>query len=165
MLRTFNTKSFLKTAIQVMMVFIITGIIIRSSIYSGIQHRIAYQTPFWAIAVHLASVIPAVPLGAYVLWAKKGDERHKLLGRVWAGLMVVTAIDSYWIRDVTGGLSFIHLFSIATLLTIPLAIYYIRTGNVVGHQKAMRGLYIGLCVALVYALTPGRLLGHLLWGF
>ena len=48
---------------------------------------------------------------------------------------------------------------------LPLAIWHIRRGNVDGHRKAMKGMYIGGCVvAGLFTLLPGRFLGSLLWG-
>jgi len=123
-----------------------------------------YVTPRWAIAIHLATVIPGIPLGAWVLRAKKGTAAHRMAGRIWAMMMVVTAIDSFWIRSVTGSISPIHLFSVLTLVSIPVGIYHIRNGNVRGHERAMRGVYIGLLVAGVVSLMPGRMLGSLLFG-
>jgi len=123
-----------------------------------------YRTPAWALWIHLGTVIPAVPLGAFVLWAPKGTRRHKAAGRVWALLMLVTAIDSFWIRGLTGGIGPIHIFSVITLYSIPMGIWHIRRGNVAAHQRAMRGVYIGLIVAGVFAMMPGRFLAHLAFG-
>jgi uncharacterized membrane protein len=121
------------------------------------------------IIIHLATVIPAVPLGAYVLWRKKGDAMHRLLGKLWVMLMVVTAIASFWIGEPdTGirgtGLSFIHLFTVLVLVSVPLGIWSIRIGDVAGHQKAMQGIYIGLIVAGLFSFIPGRILGSLVFG-
>lgn len=121
------------------------------------------------IIIHLATVIPAVPLGAYVLWRKKGDATHRLLGKLWVMLMVVTAIASFWIGEpgtgISGtGLSFIHIFSILVLVSVPLGIWSIRIGDVVGHQKAMQGMYIGLIVAGLFSFIPGRILGFAIFG-
>jgi uncharacterized membrane protein len=60
--------------------------------------------------------------------------------------------------------TWIHLFPLLTAVTIPLAIYRIRTGDAKGHGRAMKGLFIGgLIIAGVFTLLPGRLLGDLLW--
>lgn len=117
-----------------------------------------------ALFVHLFTVIPAVALGAFVLWRPKGDARHKLMGRVWAMLMMVTAISSFWLQTLRGGLSLIHLFSVLTLVSIPLAIRQVRRGNIRAHLRAMRGVYIGTIVAGLLAAVPGRYLGDLLFG-
>jgi uncharacterized membrane protein len=121
------------------------------------------------VVIHLATVIPAIPLGAYILWRKKGDRLHRHLGRIWGVLMVTTAIVSFWIgrpgQGVGGtGLSFIHIFSVVTLVSIPYGIWQIRRGNVVEHYRAMQGPYIGLVVAGLFAFIPGRFMGSLVFG-
>ena len=121
------------------------------------------------IILHLATVIPAVPLGGYVLWRKKGDAMHKLLGKIWVMMMVATAIVSFWIGEPgTGlggtGLSFIHLFSVLVLVSVPLGIWALRVGDIAGHQKAMQGMFIGLIVAGLFSFIPGRNLGIIVFG-
>lgn len=123
-----------------------------------------YETPAWALWLHLATVIPAVPLGAYVLYAPKGTRGHKAAGRVWALLMLVTAIDSFWLRGLTGGIGPIHIFSVITLYSIPMGIWHAWRGNIVAHQRSMRGVYIGLIVAGAFAMIPGRFLSAMLFG-
>ena len=120
------------------------------------------------LIIHIATVIPAVPLGGYVLLRKKGDKMHKLLGKIWAMLMMVTAISSFGLGSLgTGlfglGLSFIHIFSVVTLISIPMAIWRIRVGDVRGHFHAMQGPYIGLIIAGLFAFMPGRLMGSLIF--
>ena len=117
-----------------------------------------------ALFVHLATVLPAVPLGAFVLWSRKGGAMHKLLGRIWAAMMMVTALSSFWLQSLAGGFSFIHLFSVLTLVAIPIAIWNARRGNIRGHRNAMRGVYFGLIAAGLMAAAPGRFLGEFLFG-
>ncbi len=125
---------------------------------------VRYHTPPLAIAVHLATALPAIPLGAWILWGPKGNARHKLMGRIWAMMMMVTAIASYWLRGAMGGIGPIHIFSVVTLISIPLAIYSARSGNIRGHRRAMTGPYIGLIMAGLFAFAPARLLGQLVFG-
>jgi uncharacterized membrane protein len=76
--------------------------------------------------------------------------------------MVTTAISSFWLgRE---GISFIHIFSVVTLVSVPLAIYRIRHGDVKGHRRAMTNVYIGLVVAGFFSFAPGRLLETWLFG-
>lgn len=117
-----------------------------------------------ALYIHMATVIPAVPLGAWVLWREKGGPMHRMLGRIWGAMMMVTAISSFWLQDLSGGLSFIHLFSVLTLVSIPLGVWNARRGNIRGHRNAMRGVYAGLIAAGLLAVVPGRTLGDLLFG-
>ena len=123
-----------------------------------------YQTPPWALWIHLATVVPAVPLGAWVLWGPKGTRGHKAAGRIWALMMVVTAIDSFWLRSLTGGIGPIHIFSILTLYSIPVSIWNARRGNIEAHRRAMVGVYAGLFIAGGFTMIPGRYLSTLFFG-
>lgn len=116
-----------------------------------------------ALIIHLGTVLPALPLGAYLLVRRKGDALHRLLGRLWAGLMVTTAISAFWLQE-SGRLSLIHIFSVITLISVPLAIFWIKRGDVARHRRAMTNTYIGLVVAGLFAFAPGRLLGVWLFG-
>jgi len=122
-----------------------------------------------AVVFHLATVVPALLLGPFILWRKKGDRVHRLLGRVWAGLMLATAVASAFIGAPGGGIgasgfSPIHIFTVWTLVNVPLAIWFARTGRIRAHRGAMTGLYVGLCIAGAFTLIPGRLLGNLVFG-
>jgi uncharacterized membrane protein len=123
--------------------------------------RISLERLPLALIIHLATILPALLLGAYVLIRRKGDRRHKLLGKIWVALMVTTAMSVLWLGE---SWSFIHLFSLLVFISIPRAIWAIRAGNVIAHQRAMQGMYIGSVVAGVFALLPGRLLGTLMFG-
>jgi uncharacterized membrane protein len=82
-----------------------------------------------ALLIHLATVLPALPLGAYLLLRRKGDRLHRWLGRTWAALMVTTAISTFWLTGPNGQLSFIHIFSLVTFISIPRAVLAIRRGD------------------------------------
>jgi uncharacterized membrane protein len=117
-----------------------------------------------ALWLHVATVVPALPLGAAILWRRKGGRVHRILGRIWAGMMMIAAISSFWLQTLSGGLSFIHIFAVVTLISVPLAIWHIRRGNVQAHLNAMRGVYLGLVSAGLLAILPGRLLGTAIFG-
>ena len=111
------------------------------------------------LVIHLATVIPALPLGAYVLVRRKGDALHRLLGKIWCALMLATAVSTFWFS-----LSFIHLFTLLVLVSLPLGIWRARVGDIAGHRRSMEGVYIGLVIAGAFAFIPGRFLGSLLIG-
>jgi uncharacterized membrane protein len=131
-----------------------------ASLISG-GARISYEDTQWAMAIHIGTVIPALFLGGPVLMMKKGTKLHKLLGRIWAALMMTTAISSFWLQGITGTISPIHIFSVITIVSIPWAIYSVRKGNLIAHQRAMTGPYIGLLIAGLFSFMPGRLMGNL----
>lgn len=131
-----------------------------ASLISG-DASVSYDDTPWALTIHLGTVIPALFLGIPVLLMKKGTRAHKMLGRVWAALMVITAISSFWLQGLTGGIGPIHVFSIITLVSIPRAIHAVRKGDLVAHQRAMIGPYIGLIIAGLFAFLPDRMMGQL----
>src|SRR5205814_6750719 len=98
----------------------------------------------------------------------KGTGSHRQLGWLFIMLMLTVAVSSLWIPSFLH-FTWIHLFTLLTLVSLPLAIWRIRRGDVGAHARAMKGLYIGgLVIAGVFTLIPGRLLGNLLfnrvWG-
>ncbi|WP_213980386.1 DUF2306 domain-containing protein [Sphingomonas sp. dw_22] len=116
------------------------------------------------LRLHLATVIPALPLGGWILLRRKGDRLHRMLGRAWAALMLLTALSSFGLRYVTGGLSPIHLLSVLVLVSVPLAVRNARRGNIAAHRRAMTIVYASLVIAGFFTFLPGRLMGQWLWG-
>ena len=115
------------------------------------------------LVIHLASVLPAVPLGAYVLVRRKGDRLHRLLGRFWALLMLATALSSFGLQG-SGGLSPIHILSAVVLVSVPRAILQAVRGDIAGHRRGMTLTYAGLLIAGFFTFLPGRLMSDWLLG-
>ncbi len=118
-----------------------------------------------ALATHLMTVIPAIPLGAFVILTRKGGARHRMLGRIWLGLMLVTGISTVFIRNSNDGqFSWIHLFTLLTFIAVPRAIISARRGAIEQHKTHLRNFFIGaLVIAGVTAFAPGRTMW--LWAF
>lgn len=115
------------------------------------------------ILVHVIAALIALGLGALVLLRRKGTATHGWMGRVWAVLMLVVAISSFWITGRDGLYSWIHGLSVFVTVAIPLAVYWAVRGKIKRHRGLMTGLYIGaLIVAGGFSLTPDRLLGQML---
>ena len=114
------------------------------------------------IVAHAAAAGSAVLLGACVLLRRKGDALHRLMGRVWVGLMLLTALSSFGIyRD---HFSWIHGLSVFTLVMLALGVTAARQGRLRAHRNIMAGTYAwGLIVTGLFTLLPSRLLGHALW--
>ena len=116
-------------------------------------------------AIHLAAVAPAVAIGVAQLFMTKGTRLHKVMGWTWVLAMVVVAVSSFWIMEIRrgAGWSVIHLLSAWTLISLSLAIWYIRRGNVRAHKGFMVGTLLGLAGAGLGALAPGRFLAKFLF--
>ena len=135
---------------------------IAHGVASGAVARSSGYSPW--LELHLLSVIPALPLGAYVLLRRKGDARHRMLGRVWAGLMMLAALSSFGLRGMTGSFSPIHLLSILVVVMIPRGIVQAMRHDIAAHRRTMSLTYLGLAIAGLFTLLPGRLLGSWLVG-
>jgi uncharacterized membrane protein len=119
--------------------------------------------------LHLATIIPAFAIGTYLLARKKGTPPHKLLGKIYMLLMLITAVVTLFMPAYVGPklaehFGFIHLFSLLVLYSVPAAYIYARKGNIVKHRQKMISLYIGgILIAGAFTLMPGRLLNRLLF--
>lgn len=112
---------------------------------------------------HMSAALAALAVGTWQLARAKGTASHRVIGWIFVALMYTVAISSLWIPRFMH-LTWIHLFTLLTLVSVPLALWRVRHGNVRGHAASMRGLYIGgLVIAGLFTLVPGRLLGNLLW--
>ncbi len=117
----------------------------------------------WAITIHVITVIPAVPLGAYLLLTRKGTDLHKLLGRVWVGLMVTTAIAITFVRG-GGDFSWIHIFVPYTLFGAWKVVATVRRGDIKAHRNHLISMYLGaLAIPGAWSFLPDRLMGLWLW--
>ncbi|MGB7335607.1 MAG: DUF2306 domain-containing protein [Salaquimonas sp.] len=120
-----------------------------------------------AIQIHMVAAVGALVLGAIVLWKKKGNRVHKLNGRIWVALMMVTALSGFFIHEIKvwGNFSPIHIFSIVTPISLLFAIYEARKGDIDGHQRTMKATYIGgMLIAGGFTFLPGRLNHEIFFG-
>jgi uncharacterized membrane protein len=115
--------------------------------------------------VHLALVVIPLAITPIQLLRRRGDIPHRTLGWIWALSLFSTAIVSFTIRDLNdGGLSFIHIFSAVTVLTVPALVLAARNHRIARHRNAVRWLVTGaLLTAGYFTLLPSRILGGWLW--
>lgn len=118
-----------------------------------------------AVMLHVSSVVPAIPLGAYLLLTRKGTALHKQLGKVWITRMVITALSALFI----GGLvhfSWIYIFVPITLHGAWKTIATAHKGKIKAHKNHIIGMYLGALMipgAVAFAF-PGRLMNTLIFG-
>ena len=115
------------------------------------------------VTIHIFSALSALVLGTLLLSRRlKGDRAHRIAGWTWVMLMLTVAISSLWIPAFMK-LSWIHVFTAITLVSLPLGVYRARTHDVKGHRGTMIGVFTGgLVIAGLFTLVPGRLLGNAL---
>lgn len=120
--------------------------------------------------LHLYTVIPSFFIGTILLIIKKGTPFHKLAGRLYMILMMVTALITLFMPSQIGPQLFnhfgwIHLFSALTIYTVPTAYLAIKKGNVKSHKRKMILLYFGaLIIAGGFTFVPGRYMHTLFFG-
>jgi uncharacterized membrane protein len=120
-----------------------------------------------AIQVHALAAIAALLLGASILFRRKGTPAHRLLGRVWAGLMLVVATSAIFINEIRllGPFSPIHIFVMMTYAGLFQGVREIRRGDVQAHRATMQSLYFGaLVLAGAFTFLPGRRMHAVLFG-
>ena len=119
---------------------------------------------------HLLTIVPSIFIGAYLLIVKKGTLYHKLLGKIYMSLMMVTAIITLFMPAYVGSqflnhFGYIHIFSFLTLYSVPTAIIAVKKGQIKKHKMKMILLYFGaIVIAGGFTLTPGRFLHTFFFG-
>ncbi|MBL4782654.1 MAG: DUF2306 domain-containing protein [Porticoccaceae bacterium] len=120
--------------------------------------------------LHLGTIAPAFFIASFLLLRGKGTPFHKRLGKVYMSLMIFTSVVSLFMSaqvgpQFLGHFGYIHLLSVIALISVPVAYFAIRKGDVKNHASAMIGLYVGgLLIAGGFTLMPGRLLNTWIFG-
>jgi uncharacterized membrane protein len=114
--------------------------------------------------IHLSFSLLAMILILTVFALPKGRFAHRVVGRGAAVALLMAALTTFAIRS-HGHYSVLHLLSVATVLTVPYAIWMARRGHIARHKRIMLINAGGLFVAgLAATLAPGRTLHTLLFG-
>src|SRR6266571_1482595 len=119
------------------------------------------------IALHAMAAMAAFALGIAQFAAPKGTIPHRTVGWIWVGLMLAVALSSFLIHQIRlwGPWSPIHLLSIFTLITLPLAVWAAHRHRVASHRLAMTSIFLGaLVIAGAFALLPGRIMHEVVFG-
>jgi len=105
----------------------------------------SYENFAW---LHLSIILPAFFLGTFLLLNRKGTPLHKLLGKIYMCLMLLTGVITLFMPAYIGPrifnhFGFLHLFSLVVLVTIPMSFMAARRGDIKSHRGSMIGLYLG----------------------
>jgi len=114
-----------------------------------------------AVQFHVATVVPAAFLGAWLLARPKGTPVHRLLGKIWMGLMLVTSLSTFFIHEIrlVGDFSPIHLISIYVIVSSFMAVRAARRHKITEHRRTVAGMYLGgIVIAGAFTFLPGRIM-------
>jgi uncharacterized membrane protein len=103
----------------------------------------------------------AFVLGLVQFAAPKGTLPHRTIGWIWVVLMTIVAGSSFGIHElrIIGPFSPIHLLSIFTLATLPLAVLAAHRHQVPQHRSRMIWIFVGgLLIAGAFTFVPGRIM-------
>lgn len=129
-------------------------------------------TPFLeaslTLQLHMIAAVPAILVGPFVLFRRKVDRRHKVLGYIWLMSMVALAVMGLFIPSemaILGYFGPLHAFSILTLYSVVMGIRYARMGNIAAHRATLRGLWFGgIGGAGLMQFLPGRTVHQMVFG-
>jgi uncharacterized membrane protein len=119
---------------------------------------------------HLGTIVPAAAIGGLLLAFGKGTPFHRMMGKIYMALMLLTAFITLFMSAEVGPtllnhFGFIHLFSVLVIVTVPRAYIAAKNHNVQSHKYSMLGMYVGaVLLAGSFTLMPGRYLHGLLLG-
>ncbi len=117
------------------------------------------------IIIHVAAVLPTIPLGGWLLLARKGTAMHKQLGKAWLVLMLITATSTIFIQT-SGSFSWIHLFVPMTFHAAWKVVATARRGDIMAHKRHLVFTYLTALMlpGLAAFLIPGRMMNVMLMG-
>lgn len=124
----------------------------------------------WPVRLHVATVLPAALIGAWLLLAsERGSAWHRAAGRVYVVLLVVGSLDALLIHTLNPagwlGFSPIHLLVPVTLYGLIGGVVAARRGDRATHRRMMIRTYVlGILVAGAFTLMPQRLMHAVVFG-
>ena len=113
------------------------------------------------IPLHALAALMAMLLGGVQLYLSKGTPLHKLIGRIWIGLMAVVSLSSFFIYElkIWGNYSPIHLLSIWVLISLIGGIYFAKIGKIEWHKWTMTLIcFLALILTGIFTLLPERIM-------
>jgi uncharacterized membrane protein len=112
----------------------------------------------WTVWVHLVSLSIVLALTPIMMWRKRGDDWHRLLGWIWSFFILLAAVISFVMTD--GRFSLIHILSVLVVVGVPVLVLSARRRDIDRHRGQARGFVIGaLLIAGFFTFPFGRLLG------
>jgi uncharacterized membrane protein len=119
------------------------------------------------IQLHTLGALSAFAVGTSQIYLHKGTARHKIIGYVWATLMIAVAFSSLFINTIRliGPFSPIHLLSLLVLVNVPMAIWAARHSKIELHKRIMTNTFwLALVGAGLFTLLPHRIMYQVFFG-
>jgi uncharacterized membrane protein len=113
-----------------------------------------------AMAFHIFAGVGALTLGVVqVFFMPRGTKEHKKIGWIWAVLMLILAMTSLYDLIGDGWLSLpAHVFTVATFVLLPVAVWSARNKKIALHKYSMILLFsISILAFAALIAAPGRL--------
>jgi len=123
---------------------------------------------FWITSftggLHAGLAVICLVLGPVIFLRRKGDTIHKMLGRIWAAMMLVLNITALMTYELDGRPNLFHAFAILNLIALIPAFVFIKKyqksrnpKHLALHQELMAWAYFGLAAAGVWQLATSLL--------
>ena len=119
------------------------------------------------IQFHVIAVCVAAILSPVQFFMQKGTRRHRMSGFFWIAAMLLAALSSFFIHTIRfiGPFSPIHLLSVLTLVSVPMAWWSAKRGDIVTHRRIMQSLVVFAIIgAGAFTLFPGRIMNAVVFG-
>jgi uncharacterized membrane protein len=119
------------------------------------------------LQLHILLALSAIALTLVIFSLPKGRRHHRLMGRVWVGIMASIAISSFWIHELRliGPFSPIHFLSLYVLWNLVVAVRAARSGRIAEHRRMMQSMAFGaLLLAGAFTFLPGRVMHQIFLG-
>ena len=119
----------------------------------------------WQVWLHLATLAVVLVITPVMMLRRRGDNRHRFLGWIWAVCLFLAALVSLDMREINdGGFSLIHILSVVTLIGVPVLILSARRRDIKRHRGQARAFVVGaLLIAGFFTFPFDRMLGSWLF--
>lgn len=109
--------------------------------------------------VHVSTAVLALVLGPVVLLRRKGDQLHRVLGRIWFGAMLTVNLSAFTMYGFNGLPNLFHGFALLSLSALLPGFFAARTyahsrapTDLQRHMICMHWAYFGLASAGLWQL-------------
>ena len=122
--------------------------------------KAAMPIPHHAVAALLATLV-----GAAQLWLTKGTVLHRLLGYIWASLILFVALTGFFIFETVVSTPFNYLSKLLSALVLVMlwwGIRLARAGKIKEHRQTMIQLFLLTMLIGLLTIQPGRVIHQML---